>query len=113
MAMMKNCSTCMFADAESWITPCRECADHNQYIPEQMQLVQEPQTDASVEKPKPYWERITKMYEKQRRKGIETYGMTLEQNTALNTLERLEYLEEELIDGLMYIEHLKEKLMEK
>lgn len=54
-----------------------------------------------------YWDNITKMYEKQRKKGIETYGQTLEDNHSLTDIERLEYLEEELIDGLMYIEHIK------
>lgn len=54
-----------------------------------------------------YWDNITKMYEKQRKKGIDTYGQTLEDNHSLTDIERLEYLEEELIDGLMYIERIK------
>lgn len=57
----------------------------------------------------PYWERICKMAEKQRAKGMKTYGKGLEDNP-LTIIERLEYLEEELIDSLMYIEHIKEWL---
>ena len=54
----------------------------------------------------PYWKRICKLSDKQRAKGMETYGQGLEMNP-LTILERLTYLEEELIDGLMYIEHIK------
>jgi hypothetical protein len=57
----------------------------------------------------PYWERICRMAEKQRAKGINTYGQGLEDNP-MEIIERLEYLEEELIDGLYYIEHIKEWL---
>lgn len=51
------------------------------------------------------------MAEKQRAKGMETYGQGLEDNP-MKIIERLEYLEEELIDGLYYIEHVKEWLCE-
>lgn len=54
-----------------------------------------------------YWDNITAIYEKQRKKGIESYGQTLEENTSLTDIDRLEYLEEELVDALMYIEHIK------
>ena len=57
----------------------------------------------------PYWERICKLSDKQRAKGIETYGQGLESNPAA-IMERLEHLEEELIDSLMYIEWIKEWL---
>lgn len=57
-----------------------------------------------------YWNNICEMQKKQTEKGIRTYGQTLEENTSMSAIERLEYLEEELIDGLMYIEHLKELL---
>ena len=54
-----------------------------------------------------YWDNICKMQEKQTVKGLATYGQTLEENTELSMTERLTYLEEELIDALMYIEHIK------
>ena len=60
----------------------------------------------------PYWENICKLSEKQRTKGMKTYGQGLEDNP-LSIIERLTYLEEELIDGLMYIEHIKAYLEEK
>ena len=59
----------------------------------------------------PYWERICKLSERQRAKGMETYGQGLESNPAA-IVTRIEYLEEELIDGLMYCEWLKDKLFE-
>lgn len=57
----------------------------------------------------PYWENITKLAERQRAKGIQTYGYGLESNPA-EVLTRIEYLEEELIDALMYLEWIKEGL---
>lgn len=57
-----------------------------------------------------YWSNICKMQKKQTEKGIKTYGQSLEDNASMTIFDRLEYLEEELIDGLMYIEHIKEKL---
>ena len=58
----------------------------------------------------PYWERICAISERQRAKGINTYGKGLEDNP-MSIVERLEYLQEELIDGLMYIEHIKSYLV--
>ena len=57
-----------------------------------------------------YWDNICEMQKKQTKKGIRTYGQALEQNTSLNAMDRLTYLEEELIDALMYIEHIKAHL---
>lgn len=57
-----------------------------------------------------YWDRITAMYERQRNKGIASYGQILEDNDAMDIIERIEYLEEELIDALVYWEHAKEIL---
>ena len=57
----------------------------------------------------PYWERITDTAELQREKGLREYGQGLEANPA-DIVTRLNYLEEELIDALMYCEWIKEKL---
>lgn len=57
----------------------------------------------------PYWERITATAERQREKGIAEYGQGLESNPA-DIVTRLNYLEEELIDALMYCEWIKEKI---
>jgi hypothetical protein len=59
----------------------------------------------------PYWERICKLSERQRAKGMKTYGQGIESNPA-DILTRIQYLQEELIDGLMYCEWIKDKLME-
>lgn len=59
----------------------------------------------------PYWERISGIAERQRAKGMETYGQGLECNPAA-IAERLTHLEEELIDALMYCEWIKDKVME-
>ena len=57
----------------------------------------------------PYWKNICAIAEKQRAKGIKTYGKGLEMNPA-DVLTRLEYLQEELIDALMYCEWIKEQI---
>ena len=55
----------------------------------------------------PYWENICKIAEKQRAKGIDTYGGGIEMNPA-DIITRIEYLEEELVDALMYCEWIKD-----
>ena len=57
-----------------------------------------------------YWSNICEMQKRQTEKGKKTYGQILEDNTSMSMRDRLEYLEEELIDSLMYIEHIKEVL---
>ena len=57
----------------------------------------------------PYWQNIKDIADRQRKKGIDTYGQVLEENPA-DMVTRLTYLEEELIDALMYCEWIKEKL---
>lgn len=66
--------------------------------------------EPTTEDSNPYWERICRLSERQRAKGMETYGQGLEMNP-MGIVERLTYLEEELIDSLMYIEHIKEWLV--
>lgn len=55
-----------------------------------------------------YIKNIILLLNKQANKGIDKYGVTLEDNTTLSTEQRIEHLQEELIDGLQYCEHLKE-----
>lgn len=54
-----------------------------------------------------YWNNICKLNAKQEEKGNKKYGVPLEENTTLTRKQRIEHLEEELIDGLKYCEHLK------
>ena len=54
-----------------------------------------------------YWENICKLNARQEIKGKSKYGVPLEKNTTLTRKQRIEHLEEELIDGLKYCEHLK------
>lgn len=60
----------------------------------------------------PYWNRIEVIAKRQRDKGIKTYGQGLE-NNPLAIMKRIEHLEEELIDGLMYCEWIKEAIKER
>ena len=54
-----------------------------------------------------YWDNICKLNARQEIKGKSKYGVPLEDNTTLTRKQRIEHLEEELIDGLKYCEHLK------
>lgn len=57
----------------------------------------------------PYWENITEIATKQREKGIRDYGQGIEDNKE-PILTRIQYIEEELVDALMYLEWLKESI---
>lgn len=63
-------------------------------------------------KSNPYWENACIISDKQRQKDIDTYGQWPEGNI-WNIEKRLQYLEEELVDALMYIEWIKEGLRER
>lgn len=59
-----------------------------------------------------YWDRITAIYNRQREKGLKKYGIPLEDNHAdIDT--RLRYIEEELVDALMYCEWVRDKSQDK
>lgn len=54
-----------------------------------------------------YWDRIAEIAQKQTKKGLSKYGNGLEENVCMDVLERIKMIEEELVDALMYLEHLK------
>ena len=96
----KTCGNCRFADLYAYQDPCRACLDAGHGS----KWEQKP-----TEAENPYWKRIEALAERQRAKGISKYGYGLESNP-MSIISRLEYLEEELIDALFYIEHIKEFL---
>ena len=57
--------------------------------------------------PVSYWRNICGINARQEKKGVEKYGQHLEENTTLSTVQRIEHTQEELIDALKYLEHLK------
>ena len=57
--------------------------------------------------PGDYWRNICGINARQEKKGVEKYGQHLEENTTLSTVQRIEHAQEELIDALKYLEHLK------
>lgn len=92
-----ECSNCKHLQKPSYAPPCFEC---------RLILLITGRGYTKWEQANPYWERICKLSERQRAKGMETYGKGLEDNP-LSIIERITYLEEELIDALMYMEHIK------
>ena len=59
-----------------------------------------------------YRENIINKIDKQIQKGIDKYGTTLEQNDWFKAIDRITYLQEELIDALVYSEHIIARLKE-
>ena len=55
-----------------------------------------------------YTSNIIELIRRQRAKGLAKYGLTLEDNTTLTTCQRIEHAQEELVDALQYLEHLKQ-----
>ena len=54
----------------------------------------------------PYWAKVEAIAHRQRQKGISTYGQGIEKNPA-GIIQRIEHLQEELVDALMYCEWIK------
>lgn len=67
-------------------------------------------TGAAEEMGNTYWDNICAINARQESKGKAKYGETLEDNTTLSTVQRIEHLQEELLDGLKYCEHLKKSV---
>ena len=59
-----------------------------------------------------YRKNIAEKIDKQIQKGIDKYGTTLEENNWFKAVDRIIYLQEELIDALVYSEHIIAKLKE-
>ncbi len=55
-----------------------------------------------------YWANINALNNRQTEKGFNKYGEYLEDNTTLSRTQRIEHAEEEAIDLLKYLEHLKQ-----
>ena len=85
----KKCATCSHCDVIGFNNTCISCKDFSNW----------------QSKYPDYWARISAIKDKQTAKGVE-------ENTDISPIKRLTMLEEELIDGLMYIEHLKECIKE-
>ena len=56
-----------------------------------------------------YVQQIKEKFEQRSQTGIKKYGTTLERDD-LNVIDWLTHLEEELMDGLLYLQVLKDKL---
>ena len=78
----------------------RRCAE---YVAEKhLQMDEEPPESSGN-----YWRNICGINARQEAKGVAKYGQSLEANTTLSTAQRIEHAQEELIDTLKYLEHLK------
>lgn len=54
-----------------------------------------------------YWANISAINARQTAKGLDKYGESLEENVTLTRTQRIEHAQEEAIDLLKYLEHLK------
>ena len=107
--MHDGCKGCKYTEKAMNELPCNHCRgsliSNNPFF-EKCADLYEP-----VKPSNPYWERICEIADRQRNKGIQTYGQGLESNPA-EMVERIKHLQEELIDGLMYCEWIKDKILE-
>lgn len=94
--MGNPCIDCRYEFDNADVFPCKECI-HNNGDKEMFNF--------SVEKC--YRDNIIALMDKQAKKGMDKYGQTLEENNTLSTEQRIEHLQEELIDAMQYCEHLK------
>lgn len=112
-----SCKGCPIMEQDKsnyFINPCTSWIEnHPQKAAELMgyELIEEPEQQGKTKQKtdNPYWNRICTIANQQREKGIKTYGKGLEDNH-MSVITCMRYLEEELIDALMYIEHIKETL---
>ncbi len=102
-----GCKGCKHAPKSEVELPCSHC--RGTIIPSDPFYEKCPDLWEPEKPLNPYWERICKLSEAQRKKGMETYGQGLESNPAA-MLKRIEHLQEELIDSLYYCEWIKDKL---
>lgn len=107
-----GCVGCKYENKEPGELPCRYCRGtimpDNQFFAKCADFYER---EEPKEPENPYWEKICELANKQRSKGINKYGKGLEYNSA-DAIARINHLQEELIDGLMYCEWIKDKLRE-
>lgn len=104
-----GCLGCKYEHKEEYEFPCSHCRGTippNNPMKEKIADLYVPDENSN-----PYWERICALSLKQRAKGMETYGQGLESNPA-DIMVRIEHLQEELVDALMYCEWIKDKIRE-
>ena len=102
-----GCRGCKHEEKDETLLPCSHCRGTIASLNPLYGKIADLYEPEKLENP--YWERICKLADKQRAKGIETYGQGIECNPAA-MLKRIEHLQEELIDGLMYCEWIKDML---
>ena len=114
---LRRCRGCRFYDLGEKEFPCRACSrittpERDKFEEERDRYEPVPGVSAPEDPSRPgetvYQARIREMIRRQVEKGREKYGVTLDENRTLSLVQRVEHLEEELIDGLMYAEHIKE-----
>lgn len=102
-----GCKGCIHDDKTCSDIPCRFCKGNVAFNSAYYDKV--PDLYEAVKPKNLYWDRVTDIAENQRSKGLKEYGHPLDQDTS-GIIERINLLEEELVDSLMYIEHIKEYL---
>ena len=106
------CESCLIESLCDSVCGCfEENADECIQAFETLRNLGEIPEETTYKKRNPYWENVCELAKHQRSKGIGKYGKGLEDNPAAMAA-RITHLQEELIDGLMYCEWIKDKLRE-
>ena len=113
MEMPKGCVTCPFMQNGTYKQYCMAQAGEQWHAITGMDCKTNEELNAWREATcplmeiDPYWEGVMQIYSKQSDKGLREYEMRLYENTSLSQQARLNHLAEELVDALMYIQHIK------
>ena len=106
---INDCTNCTYRDRPGYADPCANCEGFGNWTEaaEKTGGEQKPAEDAEAGTVSRYRDNIGKLFDRQIQKGLDKYGVPLEENDTLTTEQRIEHLEEELADGMMYCECLK------
>ena len=103
MTTHDRCYHCVHVDKDMDDMPCKLCKGTADDTTAEYEI----RHDYFARRGTTYWQNICDLNDRQETKGKTKYGQCLEENTTLSKEQRIEHLEEELIDALKYAEHLK------
>lgn len=100
-----KCNECEHIERDFHEFPCRVCVVISNGVRDM--FIHRGQPTIADGDTRRYSANIAALIERQRDKGLKKYGIGLEENVTLSSRQRIEHAEEELVDALMYLEHLK------
>lgn len=103
------CGTGKIYPAKGGVETCPGCSGKGEILRSIEDIERE---ELFLLKRKNYWGSITAMNDRQEAKGLSKYGQPLEENTDMPNVQRIEHAQEETIDLLKYLEHMKQTVVD-